>query len=240
MNSSLPVFSLAEMEKYFAKYSIHRELMRVLPHLQGRLLDVGCGEMPYRATIIAQSDVQEYLGLDLPAGKYFDRAPPDLTWDGKTIPSPDGWFDCAICLEVLEHTHNPRIVLEEIYRVLKPGGVAVWSVPFLWPLHDVPHDHYRFTPFFFEEALSTVGYEHVSIRSLGGWDASLAQMFALWIDRRPLSEAKKRLLRLLFGPALRKLFLRDSGNAEWRSDEMFTGLFVRAEKSGPNRLMCTP
>ena len=230
MNVAAPVFSNAEMESFFVKRAILRELIISLPALHGKLLDVGCGEQSYRELILRNSSVQQYIGLDLPAGKYFDRKAPDLTWDGNIIPSTSEIFDCAICLEVLEHTIDPKQMLSEILRVLKPNGVAILSVPYLWPLHDAPHDHYRFTPFFFDTTLREIGYQHTEIRSLGGWDASLAQMLALWINRRPLGELKRRLLRFLFGSAILKLYNRDTRTKQWESGEMFTGLFVQARK----------
>lgn len=230
MNPAAPVFVSAEMESYFVKFTILREVKRVLPSLHGKLLDVGCGDQPYKKLLLENNRIQQYVGLDLPTGKYFDHRPPDITWDGNNIPSASESFDCAICLEVLEHTHDPRQVLSEIFRVLKPNGNAVLSVPYLWPLHDAPYDHYRFTPFFFEKALSEIGYKQVKIQSLGGWDASLALMLSLWINRRPFSKSKRRALRLLFAPALLKLFMRDGGSTDWKSGEMFTGLFITASR----------
>lgn len=45
------------------------------------------------------------------------------------LPFPDGSFDCAFCIEVLEHVPTPFEALREVYRVVKPGGVLVLSVP---------------------------------------------------------------------------------------------------------------
>ena len=73
----------------------------------------------------------------------------DLTWEGDErtnidiysplhrIPVPDSTFDAILCIAVLEHVVNPVEVVEEMARVLKPGGCLVASVPFLQPEHKV-------------------------------------------------------------------------------------------------------
>jgi SAM-dependent methyltransferase len=81
----------------------------------------------------------------------------DLSWPGDTrtnvdifsplheIPRVDGTFDCVICIAVLEHVINPVEVVREMFRVTKPGGYIVASVPFLQPEHKIPTDYQRYT-----------------------------------------------------------------------------------------------
>jgi len=54
-------------------------------------------------------------------------------------------FDVVISIEVLEHCYNPQRAINEIYRILKPGGICILSTRFFHPLHPSPHDYYRFT-----------------------------------------------------------------------------------------------
>jgi SAM-dependent methyltransferase len=61
------------------------------------------------------------------------------------IPQPDNTFDCILCIAVLEHVDTPHKVVSEFYRVTKPGGHVVASVPFLQPEHKVPTDFQRYT-----------------------------------------------------------------------------------------------
>lgn len=53
----------------------------------------------------------------------------------------------VFCMEVLEHVKNPHVAVNELYRILEPGGFIVGSTPFLLPIHDIPHDYYRYTKY---------------------------------------------------------------------------------------------
>lgn len=58
---------------------------------------------------------------------------------------PNNFFDVVVCTEVLEHTLNPFEAVKEIYRVLKPNGIACVSVPFNFRIHGPLPDCWRFT-----------------------------------------------------------------------------------------------
>lgn len=115
-----------------------------------RVLDIGCGEMNsvrllYRAFQVKKADVvQEYVGVDIDyimaekAMKYKHAYSAckarfviqDLTVNGK-LDFPDGYFDLIICFEFLEHikTRFAPPILREAFRVLRPGGTALFSTP---------------------------------------------------------------------------------------------------------------
>ena len=176
------------MAHYVVRCAILRAVQEALPRLRGVLLDVGCGSMPYRDIVLAGgSNVTRYLGLDIPDGTYSGAW--DLTWDGRHMPLADAEVDSVMATEVLEHCPEPGAVLREVCRVLKPGGVFFFTVPFVWPLHDVPHDEYRYTPFALERLLTDAGLTCERIEALGGWDATLAQVLGLWAARRPMSKS---------------------------------------------------
>src|SRR5262245_50536365 len=200
---------------------IRRKLSGALSQFSGTLLDVGCGQMPYKKLVESPpSSVKRYIGLDLRNGPYGGM--PDLQWDGKTIPLDSDSIDCAIATEVLEHCADPDTVMQEICRVLKPNGVFFFSVPFLWPLHEVPRDEYRYTPWSLERLSLASGFSRVKITALGGWDASLAQMLALWVARRPMSNRKRLLLTLVARPIVRYLQQRDHPVSEFLEGQMIT------------------
>lgn len=226
MDAANPVFDLWDLEVYVAKKYIADALRRALPRLSGTVLDIGCGEMPYRDLILsAPSRAERYVGLDLEGGEYAMRRSPDVFWNGREIPLGPASVDCALAIEVLEHCPEPGSVLAEAFRVLRPGGLFFFTVPFLWPLHDVPHDEYRYTPFALERLLRTAGFDDISVAAQGGWDASLAQMLALWVRRRPMSKRRRAIVQRLAAPIVRKLMAVDRPPTDFLTAPMVNGLY---------------
>ncbi len=209
-----------------ARRSILSALRRELPRLTGTVLDIGCGHMPYKTLVLSPpSRATQYIGIDLPNNEYRE---PDLAWDGRTIPLEPASADCALATELLEHCSDPEAVLRATFRVLKPGGFLFLTVPFLWPLHSVPRDEYRFTPFSLERHLRNAGFVDVQLRALGGWEASLAQLLGLWIRRRPAGRILHSILRpaasLAAWPAVWLLERIDDPPRHFGEGCMFTGL----------------
>lgn len=219
---------------YAVRKSILDALVAQLPQFHGTFLDMGCGIQPYRALITsAPSRVERYVGMDLagnPISGYMKLAP-DLLWDGSTIPLPAQSVDSAMATEVLEHCPDPAAILAEAYRVLRPGGFFFLTVPFLWPLHDVPHDEYRYTPFAMERLLRTAGFHDVKLVPLGGWNASLAQMLGLWAVRSPMTPRRRALAKRLALPVV-KYLLKHDRIPDPMSNPMITGLVGTARKPG--------
>jgi SAM-dependent methyltransferase len=228
-----PRQSLGNLDRYLIRSSILSALLSQREKLSGRLLDVGCGNMPYKSVLLQSGGgkVTEYLGLDL-ANNPVHRNQPDLLWEGEKIPLNSDSVDSALLTEVLEHVPNPDAVLTEICRVLRPGGKLFLTVPFLWPLHEVPYDNYRYTPFALERHLKESGFTQVQLHATGGWDASLAQMIGLWVKRSPLGWVQRRLLAVLLFPIYIWLLHRDRKRPvlKFKEGTMLTGLWGIATK----------
>ena len=217
------------IDRYYHRVSIRDVLKKTSPYLRGALLDAGCGQMPYRSYILEQSAVTKYVGLDIETAKnYSDKVKPDVTWDGKTMPFDNSSFDCAIATEVLEHVPDTLRYLSEIHRILKPSGTFFFTTPFLWPLHEIPHDEYRFTPYAMERLLREAGFVNSNIQPLGGWHASMAQMLGLWLRRSPMNRYQRRILSIMLFPIYKQLIKTDKkGNFDAK---MITGIAGRAYK----------
>lgn len=194
---------------------------------QGRLIDVGCGRMPYRNIILKNPAINEYAGVDIENITYQNDSRPDYFWDGKTLPFADESFDCSILIEVLEHVPEAEKVLIELSRVLKKDAPVLITVPFLWNLHDVPYDEFRYTPFSLKRIAEAAGFRVEKMEGLGGWYASLATMLSTFVRRGPMSSRKKQILSILFFPVVKYLFKRDKYNfkpAVFHESQMITGL----------------
>lgn len=218
-------FTIQNLDRYVVRNSILSALNKSAPRLDGRLLDIGCGSMPYKKYILKKSTVREYIGLDIDNALVYDSGvKPDFRWDGVHMPFGDQEFHCAMGTEMLEHCPEPDLVLKEIHRVLKPGGIFFFTVPFLWPLHEVPHDEYRYTPFSLERHLKGVGFSNVELTALGGWNASLAQMIGLWVRRSPMGSRKRAVASYLLKPIIKILLKRDRKPSNFVESTMITGL----------------
>lgn len=98
----------------------------------GDLLEVGCGEG--RGIEWVQSSIRSYSAIDkirqavevlqkkYPVDRFISANLPPL-------PFEDASFDSVITFQVIEHIHNDRLFLKEIYRVLRPGGVLLLTTP---------------------------------------------------------------------------------------------------------------
>ena len=207
---------------YRLRRNIRDALTEQLPHFKGTLLDIGCGRMPYRSLLTsAPSQVERYIGLDIEGSPHGQH---DMVFDGQTIPLPDHSVDTAMATEVLEHCPEPTRLLREIRRVLKPDGLLFITVPFFWPLHEVPYDFYRYTPHAIRFHLEQAGFENINLRAHAGWDASLAQMLGLWLKYRSMRPWKRRLLSQLFKPVVLLLNTIDKRPVDLGECTMFTGL----------------
>jgi SAM-dependent methyltransferase len=218
-----PILSKDNLESYIIRREIFKAVSDVYPQFQGKVLDSGCGSMPYRELILSNSKITSYTGLDIETGLNYEEIKPDVLWDGKTMPFDDARFDVVLSTEVLEHVPYPEKYLAEVKRVLMPGGTFFFTVPFLMSLHEVPHDYYRYTPFALEMIFKKAGFKIVSIKPMGGYNAALAQMIGLWVNMY-LWGKKKKIMRVLAKPIIGFLYKNDKPPVNFKKSTMIVGL----------------
>lgn len=161
-------------------------LERAKTHFNGSIIDIGCGTKPYKEMMSPY--VSAHIGVDHEE-TFHGKDNIDLFGTAYDIPADDASFDSALCTAVLEHLEEPEQALRECFRVLKPGGVAIYSVPFIWQLHEVPRDFYRFSKYGLDYLFKKAEFEVVEIKALSGFWVTFGQLFVYNLYRlnwRPL------------------------------------------------------
>lgn len=198
--------------QFLPAFYARRDIRRDGPALRGRLLDLGCGNQPYRSFLPPGVD---YIGLDYPPTRaaLHPRVRPEVYGDARNLPFADRSFDAALCFQVLEHVDRPEAVIREIRRILKPGGLAFLSAPFCYNLHMEPYDFYRFSPYGLKGLLEKNGFGICQMRGQGGIGALLVQMFHNWLFSGLSRKARDNVwLRGLLVPVLPLLLVLSALN----------------------------
>jgi SAM-dependent methyltransferase len=93
-----------------------------------------------------------------------------------SLPLGDGSFDAVVSTVVLEHVLDPAAALVELHRVLAPGGRLWLTTPFVWELHEEPHDYFRYTAHALRELVAGAGFAEVAVEPFGGYFSTLGQL----------------------------------------------------------------
>lgn len=151
---------------------------------KGKLVDIGCGRMPYRKVL--EPLVDSYIGVDHPevSRLYKSDVKPEILADAKKLPFGNNSFDIALLIQVLEHVNDPDKVIKEAARVLKPGGVLIISIPFFYPLHDMPYDWGRYTSSALKTFIDGASLHLVKIKTQGSFFEFWLQMMNTFLIKR--------------------------------------------------------
>jgi SAM-dependent methyltransferase len=132
---------------------------------------------PMRGTILGVSGIENFRPLIHPTASVIDIQYPES--DLHDLKFPDQEFDWVITDQVLEHLSDPKRAVEESFRVLKIGGVAIHTTCFLNPIHGYPSDYYRFS----REGLRSLCEPYGETLECGSWGNRLAAAAILLADR---------------------------------------------------------
>ena len=114
------------------------------------VLDYGAGNSPYRPYV----PCKEYITADISQNSNMNI---DHIINCDKLKIPDNNFDLILLLDVLEHVLNPVNVINELKRLLKPGGSLIVSVPFMYREHETPNDFVRYTSFGIKRLFESMG-----------------------------------------------------------------------------------
>lgn len=200
-----------------------------------RVLDAGAGDAPYRPLFAHCA----YVTQDWPGTVHEGARGADVIADLHDLPVEDGSFDAVVCTEVLEHVAEPARVLDELARVLRPGGSVLITVPFVGGLHEEPHDHYRYTSHGLRGLLARAGFAGIEIEPLTGYWSTLANVLRQGaMNTTPIGVRPRPLARLAGSAALAlsELLRRLAPALDRRLDTRHAlpiGWVARATAAGP-------
>jgi SAM-dependent methyltransferase len=215
--------------------TIWRDLAAILPTLTGCVVDVGCGAQPYRRLL---RSAVEYVGIDTYDAKaVFGYEMPGTTYyDGVTWPLDPWSADAVLATETLEHVKEPTTFLREAYRVLRPSGKIVLTVPFSARWHYIPLDYWRFTPSGLRFLLEACGFDEVHIYARGNSATvaaykCLALIAPLLLPQRDSAQASiARLAGIALLPLFVALAIVGNLSTHARTDDDCLGYTVMARK----------
>ena len=207
-----------------------RWLAKAAPLYQGTLYDLGAGESPYKDFFLQHA--KQYIAVDWAGSLHNTKA--DIAADlNKPLSIASEVADTVVSLSVMEHLCEPQTMLNEAFRILKPGGAMVLQVPWQWWIHEAPYDFFRYTPYGLKYMLGKAGFVDVVVEPQSGF-------FTMW-----LLKFNYFSLRLICGPrplrcALRVVFgliwylnqkaapYLDKLDKDWAAEA--SGYFVTARK----------
>lgn len=184
--------------------------------IQGPIVEFGALQVPGQesfADLRQYFPKMEYIGADMREGAGVDRV-----LNLHDIDLPPESVGTVLCLDTLEHVEYPRRALEQIYKILKPGGVVIISSVMNYPIHDFPHDYWRYTPEAFRSILQSFSGSFVGSAGLEDFPhtvvgvgfkgtvpdlAAFKQSFLEWQKIQAMHDkgpALKRVVKLLTPP----------------------------------------
>ncbi|MEM8530684.1 MAG: class I SAM-dependent methyltransferase [Chloroflexota bacterium] len=149
-----------QRQPWHVDYMHMRELVRGIAlsstYAHGRLLDVGCGGRPYENLF---PNIDTYIGIDV----NHQTGNPTVGSLAYPLPFASACFDTVLSNQTLEHVEEPHTAVQEMARVLKPGGHLILTAPQTWRLHEQPYDFYRYTRYGLQYLLEE---NHLHVREI--------------------------------------------------------------------------
>lgn len=197
---------------------------------KGVLVDLGCGNAPYKEFFLQYA--QKYVGVDWTNSLHNFKADVVSNLNEK-IDLVDAYADTIVSFSVLEHLCEPQLFLNESYRVLKDGGTMILGVPWMWQVHEAPHDYFRYTPYGLKYLFEKAGYKDIHVQPTSGfftmWFLKMNYFSLRFIKGSSTRRKATRFLLLPFWYIAQKLApWLDSLHRGWSLES--AGYFVIAKK----------
>lgn len=164
--------TVSKLNLYYLHYKpFHRDLFAAIKNYsKGKVLDIGCGNKPYEKNF--EEQITGYVGCDIIQS---DLNKVDVLCAANNIPFEDASFETVFSTQTIEHVEDHQGLVNEAYRLIKPGGFFIVSGPLYWHLHEEPYDFFRFTKYGFKYVFEKAGFEMIETISNGGMWATTGQ-----------------------------------------------------------------
>jgi SAM-dependent methyltransferase len=136
-----------------------------------------CFKYPLEGMILGISGIENFKTLIDKSAEVLDMNYPEV--DMQNLPFEDGIFDFVISDQVIEHLEGPQKAIEESYRVLKKGGIAIHTTCFMNYIHPSPKDFWRLSP----DALRHLCRDFSEIIDCEGWGNRVTILLTFISDR---------------------------------------------------------
>jgi SAM-dependent methyltransferase len=186
-----------------------RDMFRAIKqYTHGKVLDVGGWDffltlkkkgVRYEHWTTLDNSESKLLTLDDPAFEC-------VLGDGCNMQFANGTFDTVLNIQVLEHVFEPIAMVQEIGRVLTPGGHAIFLIPQTGYMHFAPYHYYNFTRFWIEEVMRRSDLEIIELKPIGGMWSSMAMhaifffMESMRLQGYSIRECRRPLLYYVLFP----------------------------------------
>lgn len=169
-------------------------------HALGNVLDIGAGSMEIQNFLPPESFYTALDYLETAVGWYGTL--PHVFGDGQSLPIKSCSIDTVLILDVLEHLPRPDEAIQEIARVLRPGGRVIIQVPFLYPTHDSPRDFHRWTIHGLRNLAAIQGFTVIEETAIGNSLETAALLCNIAASKTLLGWVKNWNPMLVFSPVL--------------------------------------
>ena len=188
----------------YLNYSYRREILdsdleNATKYIRGLVLDIGGKKINKRGKFRPPASKFKkwiYLNID-------EASLPDILAKAETLSIKSEHVDTIVCTEILEYVAEPVEALQEMYRVLKSGGILILSTPFMHRI-DNPSDYWRFSDFWLRNTLERIGF-HVIVLKQQGYAFTVILNILKWIIGLIRYRLLKHLIAMVFLPGARLL-----------------------------------
>lgn len=215
------IFNIKHKNLQPYNFSIYLKIERFLNEnskfINGKIIDLGCGEMNYKFFLLRYAE--QYFGVDWGSSFHEIKADliTDLNYPIEQIESES--FNTVFSISVLEHLSNPENLISESYRILKPGGHILLQIPFQWRVHEIPFDFQRYTNFGLELLFKNNKFKQVQIIPTNGVFLTIAL------------KINYLLLNLVRGPKLIRIMLKLLLTPFWVFNQIIALAFDNLDKN---------